>query len=283
MMMITTSDLRDAGDETLILAHRGHRFGQVAENTFLAYDLALALGSDRIEVVVALTTDGRFVVLHGPLLDELTDQHGDVHDKSYAQLQNIRYKSAYGLLAPCALPTLEEVLEHYRGKALINIDRAYTVPLLEAVYRVAERMDMVGQILFKAPCAVKEAAQWLDLHDGKPAYMPIIRNDDEEMRRVLEIAPTQRFPAIEITFADENQWIFSPEAVSRAKALRMKPLVNTMTAQQPYCGGHDDVTSLLRGPEYGWGWLIDRGAEILQTDCTGELKHYLETRREKRT
>lgn len=277
MSVITIQDLRDSAD-VLIAAHRGHRFGVVAENTLRAYDLALALGADMLEVDAARAKDGRYFVLHGPLLETVSDQTGDIHDKTSDALQSLRLLSAYGCYPPAPLLTLEDALENYRGRALINIDRAYTLPELEDTYQIAARMGMTKQILFKAPLCVDRVLPWLRERPDA-AYMPIIRNDADEMRRVLAAAREMRFPAIEITFRDENMSIFAPETVHAARQLGMKPLVNAMTMlSEPLSGGHDDETSLLRGRGAGWGWLIDRGAAIIQTDCTGELKHYIKER-----
>lgn len=278
MSLMTIDDLRDSADAVLIVAHRGHRFGMVVENTLLAYDLALALGADILETDVARTRDGQYVIVHGPLLDALTDREGDVRHALSHDLKGVRLKTPYGLLDPAPMPTLENVLETYRKRALINVDRAYTLEDLEAVYQIAARMGMLDQILFKSPLPVDSVLPWLEAHGDRAAYMPIIRNDEAEMRRVLHAARSRRFPAVEITFAEENHPIFSRETVRTARSLGMKPLVNALTMKEPLCGGHDDVTSLLDGPASGWGWLIDRGAEMIQTDCTGDLKHYLSKR-----
>ena len=43
-------------------------------------------------------------------------------------------------------------------------------------------------------------------------------------------------------------------------------------------GGHDDDTSVLGHPEQGWGWLMDRGFDIIQTDWARELSLYRASR-----
>ena len=285
MSITRISDIRDGNDNVLILAHRGHRLGYVAENTMQAYDLAIALGADIIEVDVARTLDDRCVIVHGPLMETVSTLTGDVHEKRYdPDLKAIRYTSAYGLHPEMSIPTLEEVLENYRGRAVINIDRAYTIPELEFAYKIVERMDMLDQVLFKSPCCVEEAALWLESHSYKAAYMPIVRNDEAEMQRILSIAKRISFPAIEITFRNDKMSIFSQETVAEAQKLGMKPLCNTIALLgETLCGGHDDLVSILEGADRGWGWLIDRGARILQTDCTGEVKHYLNNRKEAST
>ena len=36
------------------------------------------------------------------------------------------------------------------------------------------------------------------------------------------------------------------------------------------------VTSV---PEFGWGWLVDKGFDILQTDWPMPLRHFLDNRK----
>ena len=45
--------------------------------------------------------------------------------------------------------------------------------------------------------------------------------------------------------------------------------------------GHTDDAAFSRGTDYGWGWLIDKGADILQTDWLLPLKEYICGQRKK--
>ena len=40
--------------------------------------------------------------------------------------------------------------------------------------------------------------------------------------------------------------------------------------------GHTDDSSLTGDPYSGWGWLVDRGYDIIQTDWTLSAKLYLD-------
>ncbi|MBP3701044.1 MAG: glycerophosphodiester phosphodiesterase, partial [Lachnospiraceae bacterium] len=42
--------------------------------------------------------------------------------------------------------------------------------------------------------------------------------------------------------------------------------------------GHNDDVSVSENPDLGWGWLIDRGFRIIQTDWTLALDRYLNKR-----
>ncbi len=38
---------------------------------------------------------------------------------------------------------------------------------------------------------------------------------------------------------------------------------------------HTDDTAMRGDPEYGWGWLVDRGFDIIQTDWPFQLNQFL--------
>ena len=70
------------------IAHRGASGeGLAPENTLAAFEQAIELGVDLIELDVQLTGDGRLVVIHDPTLDRTTDLSGPVSEKTLAEYQ----------------------------------------------------------------------------------------------------------------------------------------------------------------------------------------------------
>ena len=43
----------------------------------------------------------------------------------------------------------------------------------------------------------------------------------------------------------------------------------------PLAAGHSDDISLTSDPKKGWGWLVDKGFDIIQTDWTYHCANYL--------
>lgn len=90
-------------DRPLLLGHRGARFQEgIAENTFAAFDFALANGCDGFEFDVRLTADGDAVVCHDPAVGKI----------------RIDENPAKGL----ALPRLEEMISRYGQRAFLDIE-----------------------------------------------------------------------------------------------------------------------------------------------------------------
>jgi len=68
-----------------VIAHRGGA-ALAPESTLAAFDLAVRLGADALEMDVHLSADGELVVLHDATVDRTTDGSGAVADLSWREL-----------------------------------------------------------------------------------------------------------------------------------------------------------------------------------------------------
>lgn len=105
----------------LVIAHRGGA-GLWPENTMYAFERAVALGVDVLEMDVQQTADGVLVVMHDETLARTTDGHGLVRDRTLAELKKLdaayRWSPDGGKSFPLrgrgiTVPTLEEVLANF--------------------------------------------------------------------------------------------------------------------------------------------------------------------------
>ncbi len=71
--------------QRLVVGHRGNR-AHAPENTLIAFEQAVALGVDAIELDVHLSADGEVIVIHDPSVDRTTDGGGDVKQLTWAAL-----------------------------------------------------------------------------------------------------------------------------------------------------------------------------------------------------
>lgn len=105
-----------------MIAHRGAS-GTRPENTLAAFQRAIDLGADMIELDVTLTRDEELVVIHDETLERTTDGRGPVRS---LLLEEIRRLDAGSWFAPEfageRVPTLAEVLERLRGRVLLNVE-----------------------------------------------------------------------------------------------------------------------------------------------------------------
>ncbi|GAA3726008.1 MULTISPECIES: glycerophosphodiester phosphodiesterase family protein [Flavobacterium] len=99
----------------LKIAHRGAKAYE-PENTLQAFQKALNLNSDGIELDVQLSSDGHIIVIHDETIDRTTNGKGLVGDFTLAELESFLIDGKY------QIPTLIEVFDLVDKKCLINIE-----------------------------------------------------------------------------------------------------------------------------------------------------------------
>jgi glycerophosphoryl diester phosphodiesterase len=131
----------------MAIAHRGAS-SYAPENTFAAYDLALEMGAQHIELDVHLTTDGEVVVIHDDLLDRTTDGTGAVTACSLAEVKRLDAGAWFGpTWAGARVPTLAEVLDHYGQRAHLHIEiKETTAGLVPATVVLLRRFGLTERV-----------------------------------------------------------------------------------------------------------------------------------------
>ncbi|MBO9541890.1 hypothetical protein J7643_14980 [bacterium] len=105
-----------------VVAHRGYS-SRYPENTVAAVRAAAEFGVDMVEVDVQLTKDRELVVMHDASVDRTTNGKGNVRDLKFAQIRALDAGSKFKPeFAGEKVPTLDEVLDAVRGKAMLNIE-----------------------------------------------------------------------------------------------------------------------------------------------------------------
>jgi len=106
----------------LVFAHRGA--SKVApENTLPAFEQAIRLGADGVELDVQYSSDGAMVIFHNLNLEKTSDGSGRVTAHTLAELRGLDAGSWFDpQFAGTRIPILDEVLDLLKGKLLINIE-----------------------------------------------------------------------------------------------------------------------------------------------------------------
>ncbi|TVR51820.1 MAG: glycerophosphodiester phosphodiesterase [Spirochaetaceae bacterium] len=114
-------------DRPLVIAHRGGAL-LWPENTLVAFDGAVELGSDVLEMDIFRTADGVPVVIHDPTVDRTTDGTGLVSSFTLERLKRLdagyRFIPAGAVTNPyrgegVTIPTLREVFEAFPDEHMI--------------------------------------------------------------------------------------------------------------------------------------------------------------------
>ena len=142
------------------VAHRGAS-GLYPENTRLAFERAIALGVDVIELDVHLTRDGELAVIHDDHLERTTTGAGHVRDHTAAQLRQLDAGQGQ------PVPMLGEVLQlaEAAGVRLCveakGEDEAETMTIAEAIVSALKAADWTGRAIltsFVAPALSRARA-----------------------------------------------------------------------------------------------------------------------------
>ena len=97
---------------TQIWAHRGAS-GYCPENTIEAFEKAIEMNSDGIELDVQLTKDGQIVVCHDELIDRVSNHKGFLKDFTYEELASFNFNNKMDEKYPfCKIPLLSEYFIH---------------------------------------------------------------------------------------------------------------------------------------------------------------------------
>ncbi|MBM4331722.1 MAG: glycerophosphodiester phosphodiesterase [Deltaproteobacteria bacterium] len=106
----------------MVIAHRGFS-GEAPENTLAAFQKAIEVGSDMLELDVHLSKDKEVVVIHDETLERTTNGQGRVADLTLKELKKL---DAGFRFAPQfsgeRIPALKEILELARGRLPVNIE-----------------------------------------------------------------------------------------------------------------------------------------------------------------
>ena len=105
-----------------IFAHRGARCA-APENTLPAFQKALEMGVDGIELDVHCSKDGQLVVIHDFSVDKTTNRTGNVSDFTATELAQMDAGSHFSApFAGVGVPTLAQVFDLVGDRCRINVE-----------------------------------------------------------------------------------------------------------------------------------------------------------------
>ena len=155
------------------IAHRGASgAGLAPENTLAAFEKAIQIGVDVLEIDVHSTRDGQIVVLHDASLERTTDRRGLVRELSLEQVRRADAGSWFGSeFKREKIPLLEEVLELARHRALLLIEIKADF-ITERILQIIASMRAEEQVVVQAfnPQTVQRVKL---LNPGLPAALLI--------------------------------------------------------------------------------------------------------------
>lgn len=265
-------DLKQLARQKLIMvAHRGIWGGNIPCNTIAAYEIALKQGADMIEIDVTASRDGQLFIFHPTMEEAHLHRKISISELPASEVRKLRYVNMDDTETQFGLDSLDDVLENFKGRCYINIDKFcnHPVEIAEAV----RRHGMSRQILVKTPPKEK-ALSVIEEHCPDIPYMCMIE-DPEEIEKVRN--HKLNYIGNEVLFKEDSSVFADGRFIEEQHRQGMLVWCNAIVYDYTHVisAGHNDDTSLLKSPKDGWGWIAEQGYDFMQTDWMGMAVDYL--------
>ena len=287
-----------------IMAHRGMAGANIVDNTVESFEVALQAGADMLEMDVCRSTDGEYFIIHDGTEQMMFGMDRNVTTMTSQEIRQLCFLNKNRTRIEHHPHDFDEVLDYLKGRCILNLDRCWDH--WDEVLPIVEKHQMEDQILLKSPAAPKYI-DFLDSYDTKYMYMPFI-NDPEELDLVKN--KNINFVAVQVDSYHIGDAAMEPDFLRKLEKEGLNRAICAMTLCYPLsrdtieaqikkwsdksdpgtaekiarrlkdggmrpANGHDDDRSVLGNPDDGWGWLIDRGFNILMTDWPLQMALYL--------
>lgn len=273
--MFDKSIFENSRSRVLLCAHRGQSGGNIPCNTEAAFKAALLQHADMIELDVAISRDRSFFVFHPGMERAHLNRRCSLSTMNAKTVEKQVFVNQDNDATEYPICKLEDVFDFLRGKCYINVDKYWTD--IAGITACIRRCGVEKQVVVKT--AVKQA--YLDaVAEVAPdlMFMPIVKKKDEVTEALLKKGVN--VIGTEAIFYSEEDETCSPAYIEKmhkmGKILFADAIVYNYKEQ--LAAGHSDDSSLINGPDTGWGWLADHGFDIIQTDWTGTAHDYLMNR-----
>ena len=261
-----------AKEKIIVVAHRGSAGGNIPCNTLASYEIALKQGADMIEVDIEMSKDGKLFIFHPGMEPHHLNSKEYICNMLAEDVAKLRYVNYDRATTQFCVNTLDELLETFKGRCYINIDKFWGHP--REIYEAIRRHNMIDQIIVKSTPSEDVFAVLQEIAPKLP-YMPIV-SDTHPLHDRLK-ASSINYIGVEVLFSSEEVEVASSAFVEKMhkdnKLIWVNSIIYDYKAQ--LTAKHSDDTALCQDMDWAWGWLIERGFDIIQTDWTGLLIDYL--------
>ena len=266
----------EALSRTLIAAHRGVAGGNIPGNTLAAFDAALLQGADMIELDVSISADGQLYTFHPGMEFAFLRSERLLKDMPSDEICKLYFRNGDGTPTQFPISTFDEALEHLKGRCYINVDKYFNHPV--EITNALKRHDMMDQILVKSHYR-EDVIRTLEELAPDLNFMAILRDSDfTESRELLK--RNINYVGAEVLFTTDDAPVAHPDYIRFMHDNNLLVWANSIVYdyKDVLAAGHNDDISVVGRMDEGWGWLLDKGFDIIQTDWPLMLKMYMNNR-----
>ena len=255
-----------------IAAHRGAAGGNSPCNSIPAFQAALCEQADVIELDISESLDGTFYVFHPGMEPVFLRSEKYISQMNDGEVRRLRLHNGDMTPTEWGVPLFDEALELLKGRCVINVDKFWT-----NIAGIAERIRAYGmqdQVIVKTP-GVSEYLPALEEYAHDLPYMPLVDRDDGTHERLLG-NPRVRYAGLEVAFSDEASPMASDAFIEKVhrdgRILWLNTIIFNYRTQ--LSARHSDDTAMTGDFDGGWGWAVEKGYDILQTDWPLAMRLY---------
>lgn len=261
----------------LLVAHRGVCGANVPCNTLTAYKVALAQGADVVEIDVAKSRDGKFYVFHPGMEHIFLQSKKQISEMDSSEVEKLYLVNQDGVKTSYKVPTLAQVLALLKDKAYINVDKFWTD--IEGISAEIRKAGVEKQVIVKTYVGNESVLEDLKKYASDLMFMALVWGEDKITDKLK--ASGINFIGTEVLFGKEEDACASDEYIQKMHEDGFLVWVNSIIYNEAdvISAHHTDDVSLDGYPEKGWGWLIDKGFDFIQTDWLLMLKDYIKNRK----
>jgi glycerophosphoryl diester phosphodiesterase len=255
--------------KVLVAAHRGD-WRNSPENSIQSVQNCINKDIDIAEFDLAKTKDGKLIIMHDKTIDRSTNGKGKPKDYTLEEIRKFRLLSGTGHPTRHAIPTLEEMLLVAKDKIIIDIDKGYEY--YDEVLIELKKHKMLEQTIYNIYGLPFDSL--LAKHGSIPKELTlqlIINPKNPEAENIIETYKNHKRTIVQIIFESDTASI-----LKKIPELKKRNPIWFNSLWPEHCGGHDDDIAVEENkPDETWGWLVSKGANIIQSDRPIELQQYL--------
>jgi len=244
-------NLRKPHLKTYVIAHRGAHVG-IPENSLPAYQKAIDLGCDFVEIDARLTKDGEIVSIHNATIDKyVEDASGEVKNMTLAEIKSLDIGIKTGQeWKETRIPTVEEILQLCHGKIGIYLDLK-DAPV-DQLMELLRKYEMEEDVVWYIPASYLLKMANVDKAFGKSFIMP-----DPGAEKNLDEVLAKLKPGVIAT----DMGVLSKTFVEKCHANGARVFVDEK-----------------EGTESEWKKILEWGTDGIQTDHPEELIRFLKAK-----
>ncbi|RNC64180.1 glycerophosphodiester phosphodiesterase family protein [Proteiniphilum sp. X52] len=260
----------------------GHRCDWIysVENSTDALKNAIRIGVDIAETDVRLTKDGKIIMMHDATIDRTTEGKGVIIDMTLDEIRQYHMRSInYGGKTDLLVPTLEEFIDIAKGKILLYLDKAgYEIPgkpegyMVQQVLKVLEKKNALEESIFVLEWPYEKAKRIFGDKLEKVIFCPAISDRIPNINEYVDDWIAKYNPVLyqfRMKTLDTDVYKQLPKVLG----VGAKPFVAATWPE--HTANHDDQISIFDKPSKGWGWLLEQGFRVLETNYPHDLLRYL--------